>query len=137
MRMKHLCAALIAASLLTLGPAALQAQTTTSPQADLTGKNWLAGEKEGKLAFLYGASNVIAIEMIGAEKTGRPAPLFAQGWTEAFRNTTYPQLLEQIDAWYEANPDQLNRNVFDVIWNELIVPARTGKKPVSAKAGKK
>lgn len=117
----------LAACVLALAPVAGHCQTATSKDAGLTGTHWMAGEKEGKLAFLYGASNIIAIEDIGAQRTGRPASVFVQGWTDAFKNTTYPELMAKIDDWYKTHPDQLGRNVFDVIWYEFIVPA-TGKK---------
>ena len=124
---KYLGMALLAVCLFTLGAVVTEAQTTKAPAAGLTGKHWMAGDREGKLSFLYGASNVVALEQIGAEKTGKPASVFVQGWTNAFGNMTYPELMQKIDAWYEANPDKLDRNVFDVIWYELIVPA-TAKK---------
>ena len=30
---------------------------------------------------------------------------------------------KKLDAWYAAHPDQANREVFDVLWYEFMVPA--------------
>ena len=84
---------------------AVAAQSAT----DLTGKHWLQSSQNEKLAFLYGASNIIAIEQLIAQQQGTQASPFVTAWIKAFGNTNWP--------------DQANREVFDVLWYEFMVPA--------------
>ena len=51
---------------------AVAAQSAT----DLTGKHWLQSSQNEKLAFLYGASNIIAIEQLIAQQQGTQASPF-------------------------------------------------------------
>lgn len=91
--------------------------------ADLTGKHWLQSSQNEKLAFLYGASNIIAIEQLIAQQQGTKASPFVTAWVKAFGNTNWMEIQKKLDAWYAAHPDQANREVFDVLWYELMVPA--------------
>ena len=76
-----------------------------------------------KLAFLYGASNIIAIEQLIAQKQGTKASPFVTAWITAFGDTNWTDIQKKVDAWYAAHPDQANREVFDVLWYEFMVPA--------------
>ena len=91
---------------------AVAAQSAT----DLTSQN-------EKLAFLYGASNIIAIEQLIAQQQGTQASPFVTAWIKAFGNTNWTDIQKKLDAWYAAHPDQANREVFDVLWYEFMVPA--------------
>ena len=91
--------------------------------ADLTGKHWLQSSQNEKLAFLYGASNIIAIEQLIAQKQGTKASPFVTAWITAFGDTNWTDIQKKLDAWYAAHPDQANREVFDVLWYEFMVPA--------------
>ena len=55
---------------------AVAAQSAT----DLTGKHWLQSSQNEKLAFLYGASNIIAIEQLIAQQQGTQASPFVTAW---------------------------------------------------------
>ena len=59
---------------------AVAAQSAT----DLTGKHWLQSSQNEKLAFLYGASNIIAIEQLIAQQQGTQASPFVTAWIKAF-----------------------------------------------------
>lgn len=39
---------------------------------------------------------------------------------DGLEGTTLNQMVEVIDNWYEANPDELERPVLVVIWNEYV-----------------
>ncbi|MFQ8889788.1 MAG: hypothetical protein ACLR7Z_16995 [Bilophila wadsworthia] len=58
---------------------AVAAQSAT----DLTGKHWLQSSQNEKLAFLYGASNIIAIEQLIAQQQGTQASPFVTAWIKA------------------------------------------------------
>lgn len=97
-----------------------------NPADSLTGKEWGESGKSEKLAFLYGASNVVAIEMESANLSQKPASKFVTGWMKAFGSQTPEQVCTLLDIWYVQHPKDANRHVFDVLWNEFIVPA-TGR----------
>ena len=77
---------------------AVAAQSAT----DLTGKHWLQSSQNEKLAFLYGASNIIAIEHLIAQQQGTQASPFVTAWIKAFGNTNWTDIQKKLDAWYAA-----------------------------------
>lgn len=96
-----------------------------APQpAELTGEQWVQSSSAEKRSFLYGAASIVAIEKIGAQRTGNPASFFVESWENAFKDATIPQIQQKLDAWYAEHPDQKNRHVFEVIWYELIRPTQ-------------
>ena len=97
---------------------AVAAQSAT----DLTGKHWLQSSQNEKLAFLYGASNIIAIEQLIAQQQGTQASPFVTAWIKAFGNTNWTDIQKKLDAWYAAHPDQANREGLDVRWYEFMGP---------------
>ena len=72
---------------------------------------------------MYGASNIIAIEQLIAQQQGTQASPFVTAWIKAFGNTNWTDIQKKLDAWYAAHQDQANREVFDVLWYEFMVPA--------------
>lgn len=90
---------------------------------DLTGKQWLESTRNEKLAFLYGASSIVAIEHVLSEKTGEKPSVFVHTWMQALKDTHWSTLQEKLDAWYAAHPNNTNRQVFDVLWHEIMIPA--------------
>ena len=101
----------------------LPAIAAPSSGADLTGKDWRDSTQSEKLAFLYGASNIIAIEQLIADKQGTDPSPFVTAWIKAFGDSNWSQIQRRLDGWYAAHPDQANRQVFDVLWYEFMVPA--------------
>ena len=70
-----------AALVCALCPPAVAAQSAT----DLTGKHWLQSSQNEKLAFLYGASNIIAIEQPIAQQHGNASLPVRHGMDKSFR----------------------------------------------------
>lgn len=118
--MRRLCS-LVVALVLVCG-ACLPAAAAESG-VDLTGKQWLDSSRNEKLAFLYGASNIIAIESMIAEKAGKEPSVFVRAWVKAFKDTSWSDIEAKLDNWYAAHPKQRDRHVLDVLWNEFLVPA--------------
>ena len=99
-----------------------------TPVASLDGFVWETSAPQSKLDFLLGVECALAMESALAqaarEKGGTvQLSLFANGWQIAFHDTTRPELVRRIDEFYDRNPAQKNRHVFDVIWSEMVVPA--------------
>jgi len=105
-----------------------------NPVARLNGKVWKQSSLESKKAFLLGVEcSVILEHFIDAQRREQaetakerllPSSLspFQKGWAQVFSGVSSEEIASRIDAWYAANPDKLDRPVFDVIWRELLVP---------------
>lgn len=69
--MRNRCLSLVLAAFLVLG-ISLSASAYTGSGLDLTGREWAHSSQSEKLAFLYGASSVVAIEQLIAQQQGTP-----------------------------------------------------------------
>lgn len=107
----------------------LAAGADKTPVGSLDGYVWMDSDNANKLSFLLGVETAIAMEMALAQEqqkaTGKPVALspFQQGWMAAFPNTPRQTIADRITQFYTVNPSQKNRHVFDVVWEEMIVPA--------------
>lgn len=108
-----------------------------NPVELLTGKIWQESSPETKQAWLFGVDSAVAVEHAVIERMRenaknkknaiQPSP-FVMNWMKAFgSNDTRADIVRQINEWYSAHPDQLDRPVMDVIWYEIIVPRTSGK----------
>lgn len=89
---------------------------------DVDGKQWMSSQLTEKLAFLYGASSVVAIEVVVGEKSNDKPSIFVQKWMSTFGNDDITDVCNKLDAWYTSHPDQQKRHVFDVLWYEFMAP---------------
>ena len=97
------------------------------PLAD--GTQWVKSTEEVKKAYLIGISNVIQLEVAYQADNPVPegrslAPRAAKGMT----GQTLSSVLESLDKWYGAHPEQLQRPVLETIWFEMVVPGLKTKK---------
>lgn len=137
--MKRVIASLIFLGMLSLASAANAAAVKSGPAGNpvelLTGEVWQQSKPDNKKAWLFGVDTAVSVEKAVADKLQqqkgknrsayKESP-FVQKWIQAFGNSTREEIIDQVDQWYAANPDKLNRPVMDVIWYEIVVP-RTGK----------
>lgn len=87
------------------------------------GTHWVKSTEEVKKAYLVGVSNVIQLEVAYQADSPIPegrslAPRAAKGMT----GQTLSGVLESLDKWYGAHPEQLQRPVLETIWFEMVVP---------------
>ncbi len=87
------------------------------------GTHWIKSTAEVKKAYLVGVSNVIQLEAAYQADNPLPdgrslAPRAARGMT----GQTLNGVLESLDRWYGAHPEQLQRPVLETIWFEMVVP---------------
>lgn len=137
--MKKIFAILLFLSMMSFtcltGPQA--ADQPAAPSQNLTGTLWQKMDNEAKLAFIYGIETVIGIDdyiqklydqqAAKSPKRARTAlSPFEKAWMNALKDTTRGEVIEQVDAWYKANPDKDSRPVMDMIWKEIIEP-KVGK----------
>jgi len=133
-------------TLLSLGLAAMlasgavaQAAETAPPTAsapakvDLSfpnGENWAPATEREKMAYLLGIRDMAAAEY---QLTG-PNPkrrTLVEKWVESLDGMTLRQIMEAVDAYYKAHPDQQKQSVFEVVWFQLVQP-KAGAKPAKA-----
>lgn len=136
--MKKVLGTILLACILGLGGSQASAVEEIPPEPanpvdQFTGKYWVNTIEGNKKAYLFGIESAIAVEYFiskqSASKTGRGAKKqaytlspFEKGWMAAFKDTTRDQIMQEIDKWYAEHPDQLDRPVLSVIWNDLIEP---------------
>ena len=100
-------------------------------QKVLTGKTWVQMTHEQKVAYIWGAGDVVDIEQ---ELMDIYPELRVQNLSfkavEASKTGTEPSINEMIagvDNWYNANPDTRDKAVIEVIWDLMIKPSlKTG-----------
>ncbi|HAS52534.1 MAG TPA: hypothetical protein DCS21_12655 [Gammaproteobacteria bacterium] len=71
------------------------------------------------MAYLLGIRDMATAEY---QLTG-PNPkhrTLVEKWVEALDGMTLRQIMETVDAYYRANPDQQQQTVFEVIWFQMI-----------------
>lgn len=110
-----------------------QAPRSNDPIAQLTGEVWQKTSPDNKEAFLFGMETAIAVEYAVNGKLTEAAAArgknpvstlspFEKAWGKAFKNTTRRQIMQEVDAWYAKNPDELSRPVMNVLWYQVIQP---------------
>lgn len=134
--MKKAIMSLCLAASLLLGAVGVQAagqDKGSNPVLQLTGTVWQQTALENKLSILFGMDMAIATEYFVnsreaelAAKNGK-MPVsnlsrFEKGWMKAFKDVKRTTIVEEVDAWYAAHPDKLDRPVLGVLWFELIEP---------------
>ena len=109
-----------------------------NPVDQLSGAVWQKTPEAEKLAFLFGVETAITVEYFvngkvveKATKEGkRPVYTlspFEKGWMKAFKGVNRAEVAKMVDAWFAANPQQLDRPVMSVIWYEIAVPRLAAK----------
>ena len=121
MKKSVLCLALSLALVLAFAPVRAAENT---PEAE----NSKANPVETAITVEYFVNGKIAEK---ATKEGkRPVYTlspFEKGWMKAFKGVNRAEVAKMVDAWYTANPQQLDRPVMSVIWREIIEPRLNAK----------
>lgn len=109
-----------------------------NPVEQFTGAVWQRTEESEKASFLFGVETAITVEyFVNAKLTEKAAKAgkrpvytlspFEKGWMKAFKGMNRAQVAAEVDKWYAANPQSLDRPVMEVIWYELIAPRLAAK----------
>lgn len=113
---------LLAGIILLSENACFAQQAAEQPAPDVDGKVWMNSTSQEKKAFLFGAGSALVIEFHLRDKHSELPSKFVRGWVEGLKNMSWTDLSNKIDAYYQQNPDKITRNVFDVIWHDIIAP---------------
>jgi hypothetical protein len=110
----HMLATLLIAATLVSQPAA-----PLAPAHRLVdGNDWQKASMQERRAYLVGVSNVISVGARYDTKKGS-TDTFAVNAQKGLAGTEFESGLAAIDAWYKANPGDLDKPVLSVIWREL------------------
>ncbi len=86
----------------------------------VTGKEWTASKKSEKLSYLMGISNLMSADYMLQKKSGRAGGSAIPELYRETANISIEQAMDMIDAWYAANPEEMNETVLDVIWVTIV-----------------
>ena len=122
MKKVHLFTTILLAGILILSAGPAMSQETTENVPELDGTHWMQSTSDEKRAFLYGAGSAIAVEYNVRIKHDEQPSKFIQGWVDALKDKTWPQLEREIDQYYIDNPARINEHVLRVVWHNMIKP---------------
>lgn len=134
-----LLAALCCPSGLAYAENAVEGQTTqaANPIEQFTGKYWQTSSQTEKEAYIFGIESAITVDYFISQEEKKQSKRkrissalskFDQDWIKAFQDVPRKQIVDEINKWYDANPEAINRPVMDTIWYELIVPRLNNSK---------
>lgn len=89
---------------------------------DVDGYVWMHSKASTKRAFLLGAESALVLEYHIRTKHSQKPSKFVRNSVIALRDMSWQQIANTIDTYYRTHPKRMNRNVFWVIWHEIILP---------------
>lgn len=100
------------------------AQSTTPAKQEWrmpTGEHWSKATDTERRAYVLGILNMAMVEyqLTGTHPRRRTS---IPDLIKALDGMSVPQIVEKVDSYYKANPDQMNQSVFEVIWFQLVKP---------------
>lgn len=89
----------------------------------LKGDVWKQMTHDSKTAFIWGFGHVVSIEQHLMEKFPElKRDSFVAKVVEGMADVPMEKVIARIDAYYEANPDQIATPVTSVMWDLMIKP---------------
>lgn len=89
----------------------------------VNGELWIKSSEQVKKSYLIGIANLAQVET--AYFGSNPPPdtqSFVPRMVRGMKGQSLNGVLEALDHWYAAHPDQMQRPVLETIWFELVVP---------------
>jgi hypothetical protein len=129
--LRNVCCIVTLLAGLTGGSLAFAAENT--PQLDaskkleempvMTGQEWQAMHEDAKVAFVWGIGHVVTVE----EHVVKRHPEmqrndFVAKLGEGLRGIPMRDIVQRVNAFYKANPDEIDLPVMRVIWGEIVKP---------------
>jgi hypothetical protein len=89
----------------------------------VTGEHWTKSSDPVKKAYLIGIANALQIE---AAYQGANPPSDSQSLVptaaKGLKGQTLDSVRQTVDAFYAAHPERLQTPVFEIVWQEVVVP---------------
>ena len=111
-----------------LAPLAESATQSATEAQLLTGNTWQTLSRDNKTAYIWGIGNLVELERtnLGAQQQPQPPtddrksfiPYLAYGLGEI----SIEQVIDRVDAYYKAHPDQRGQPVLDAIFQAIVMP---------------
>jgi hypothetical protein len=77
-----------------------------------TGNNWNQVSQDAKVGYIFGVGNLADFEVAAA---GPKRPAFTRAFVTDLKKLSVMQIVEQVDTFYQANPDKLSMTVIEVV----------------------
>ena len=89
----------------------------------IDGNIWAVSTDVEKESYLVGAGNFLTVEYVFQQQMENP-PTDEQSsvprYWDGLEGSTINEMIADVDKWYEDNPDELEKPVLVVIWNEYV-----------------
>ncbi|MBL8251584.1 MAG: hypothetical protein JNK31_07945 [Candidatus Competibacter sp.] len=100
------------------------------------GEKWATATEREKLAYLIGIMNMAMAEyqLTGAKPKYRS---LVPKMVQSLDGKTLREIMSAVDGYYQANPNQRKRSIFEVIWTEVAAPKPAPSQPANPPATKR
>jgi hypothetical protein len=120
-----------------LAPLAESATQSAIEAQLLTGNTWQTLSRDNKIAYIWGIANLVELERTNLESQQPQPPAddrksFIPYLAHGLSGMTIEAIIERVDAYYLAHPDQRGQPVLDAIFQAIVMPrlkeARVGER---------
>jgi len=87
----------------------------------VTGAHWTKSSTEQQRAYLYGIGNMLEVQQALAAKGGAKSA-FVDDMIKGLSPLDLDGVVQALDAWYAANPDEIHRPVIEVMYLNIARP---------------
>jgi hypothetical protein len=92
-----------------------------------TGENWKEVSLDGKLGYIFGIGNLADYEVAAAKVAGQPKTAFiSRAFVEDLKSKTVMEVVQDVDRYFQENPDKLKSYVIDVVLRRFTTPGSPG-----------
>jgi hypothetical protein len=89
----------------------------------LTGDQWQTLGPDAKIAFIWGVGHVVTIEEHVMQRHPELARKgFVAKLAEGLRGVPMKNIVQEVDTYYQKNPDDLDLPVMRVVWRQIVKP---------------
>jgi len=92
------------------------------------GVHWQQVTMDGKAGYIFGIGNLADYEV--AASKGRKLACISQAFVADLKARTVMQIIQEVDKYYQDNPEKLGTPVIEVVLGQLTKPS-----PAEAPAG--
>ncbi len=114
------CLAVLAVPL--SGSSTAEAAGPASEAVLLTGKTWQAMTLDQRVAYVCGIGNLAEFDRTRESGRAMNRKSFIPYLVKGLSGKTINDIVRDVDAYYRANPGQVNRPVLDAIFRAIIIP---------------
>ena len=102
-----------------VGGLAAAAPAVDTNQAFLwNGVNWQQVTVDGKAGYIFGIGNLADYEV--AASKGRKLACVSQVFVDEMKRKTVMQIIQEVDKYYQDNPEKVGTPVIEVVLGQLI-----------------